>query len=63
MDNNMQKDAKCEFGLCDGSGIISVPNGDSDFDQEFCVCAAAKEMQLPPFNPLDASVVLSWFNK
>jgi hypothetical protein len=44
------------------SGIINVPNGDSDFDQDFCACDAGAELQVPQFNPLDASAVLNWFN-
>lgn len=25
--------------LCEGSGIYYKPNGDADFDAEYCICA------------------------
>ena len=53
---------ECELGLCDGSGIINVQEGDSDFTQDFCPCKVGAELQRTPFNALDASTVLNWFN-
>ena len=62
----------CEIGLCDGSGIISVPDGDADFDQDFCSCEAGEELQREASRaeeydqydhfPLSGSAVLDWFN-
>ena len=34
--------AKC--GYCFGSGVLSIPNGADDFDQDFCNCPAGEEL-------------------
>lgn len=31
-------DPDCE--LCEGTGIMSVPNGEDDFDEEECECVS-----------------------
>jgi hypothetical protein len=64
MDINTQSEFECS--VCDGSGSYLIGNGRDDFDREFCSCPAGiqlqEEQETAPFNPLDASAVLQWFN-
>lgn len=35
---------KPECNLCDGTGVLYVPNGEDDVDPEFCVCPLGQVM-------------------
>jgi hypothetical protein len=39
------EDRRFECGLCADRGFISVPNGDSDSEEDFCSCAAGERLQ------------------